>query len=586
MQIYDYQRECLDAIESARKTGSKKALVVMATGLGKTVVSALQLKRMISESPGRILYVTHQNEILRQARHTFEAIFIPETTFGYFHGEEKHLHKVDVLFASFQTMALSRELFARDEFKYIVVDEAHHVQADTYRPTIEYFQPDFMIGLTATPDRADQKDIRQLMGEPVFHLDLFEALADRHLTPISYLLMTDELQNLEVLETPAGKLKIAELNRTIFVPKRDEEIVRVIDEHTVGVKHPRIMIFCASIAHAERLEAIMPHAILVHSKMNRKIRQERIDEFRRSRAATVITVDIFNEGIDIPETNVIVFLRSTASRTIYLQQLGRGLRRVEGKEEVLVLDFVANCERIEMIGYVQKGVQFAVENRALSREGLVTPLLRPSFTLTIGGGRFDERLINLIHIVNLARKRNYTKDQLIVQLQDFYDANGRVPTRADLLANPEMATQGTFINVFGKKWNDILRELNLTVGKEYGLKKDVMTKALIDFAEQLGRTPSVSDVTANPNLPDPTTYRKVFGLPWNEVIASVGLQPNLKRYSRQELKERLVKLSETLGGRAPTSVEAAACEYLPWPQVIRKTFNAPSWKDVLRQVGL
>ena len=406
----------------------------MATGLGKTVVSALQLKRMLTEAPGRTLYVTHQNEILRQARRTYETILPVETTYGYFHGEEKHLHKVDVLFASFQSMMTSREQFARDEFKYVIVDEAHHVQAETYRPTVEYFRPDFMIGLTATPDRADQKDIRQLMGEPVFDLGLFEALAERHLTPINYRLMTDELQNLEVLETPAGKLSIAELNRTIFVPKRDEEIVRIIEEKLDGITNPRTIIFCSSVEHAEQLGELMPHTQVVHSKVRKDQRERRITAFRKGHSRTVITVDMFNEGIDIPEANVIVFLRSTTSRTIYLQQLGRGLRRVEGKEEVLVLDFVANCERIEMIDYVKQGVA-----NAQGANGSVDDNTdagndtdpRDILMLSIDGGEFDERLINLIDLVSRARQ-SYTKVELTEQLLAFARELGRTPKKEEM----------------------------------------------------------------------------------------------------------------------------------------------------------
>jgi superfamily II DNA or RNA helicase len=581
MQIYDYQQECLDAIESARQAGSKKALVVMATGLGKTVVSALQLKHMLKVSPGRTLYVTHQNEILRQARSTFTNILDSDISYGYFHGQEKHLRKVDVLFASFQTMALAREQFGRDEFKYIIVDEAHHVQADTYRPTVEYFQPDFIIGLTATPNRADQKDIGQLMGEPVFHLDLFEALADRHLTPISYRLMTDELQNLEVLDTPVGKLSIAELNRTIFVPKRDEEIVRIIEDRIANITHPRMMIFCASIAHAERLEAIMPNAILIHSKMSIKIRQERIDKFRSNQSATVITVDMFNEGIDIPETNVIVFLRSTSSRTVFLQQLGRGLRRVKGKEEVLVLDFVANCERIEMINYVQGAMTSTLHEIEANKDSSLKPAIRSSFTLTIAGGEFDERFVNLTAFIERVRN-GYTKDDLKHQLHWLANLLGRVPSQMDANLHPLVASAPTFCRVFNMTWKGVVAETGVL--ESYGHTREKLTQTLLEFAKELGRTPGVADMQRSNNVPGSDVYRRVFGKTWNGVLKEVGLKLNHRYFTKEELTAKLVALIDEIG-YVPTTQDLNGRDDMPTSKAYMRAFGG-TWNEVLNELGL
>lgn len=580
MQIYPYQQECLNAIESARQTGSKKALVVMATGLGKTVVSALQLKRMLAEKPGRVLYVTHQNEILRQARRTYETLLPPEMTYGYFHGEEKHLHKVDVLFASFQAMVTSRELFARDEFTYVVVDEAHHVHAETYRPTVEYFQPDLMIGLTATPDRADRKDITELMGEPVFHLDLFEALAGRHLTPINYRLMTDELQNLEVLETPVGKLSIAELNRTIFVPKRDEEIVRIIEEKLDEVANPRTILFCSSVAHAEQLGELMPYAQVLHSKLKPEQRERRIKAFRNGHSRIIITVDMFNEGIDIPEANVVVFLRSTASQTIYLQQLGRGLRRAESKDEVLVLDFVANCERVEMISALQEGIAKATGDSGEKDDP--KPTLHSVFDLTIDGGEFDERLVDLISFIKRARQ-SYTKEELTHLLLDFAQTLGRSPSSADVLLNPDMPSPGTYVFVFGKPWNDILRGVGLPPTSRW--TKAELASYLLAFAEELGRTPSTAEVDANPNLPNRKAFENAFGKSWNGVVEEVGLTPIRQHvYTKEELTEQILSFVRRTG-RAPTKEEVRKDPSMANPKAFLNIFGS-SWVGMIEALGL
>ena len=579
MQIYPYQQECLDAIESARQAGSKKALVVMATGLGKTVVSALQLERMLAEQPGRVLYVTHQNEILRQARRTYETLLPPEITYGYFHGEEKHLHKVDVLFASFQTMVTSRELFAHDEFTYVIVDEAHHVHAETYRPTVEYFQPRFMIGLTATPDRADRKDITELMGEPVFHLDLFEALAGRHLTPINYRLMTDELQNLEVLETPAGKLSIAELNRTIFVPKRDEEIVRIIEEKLNEVTNPRTILFCSSVAHAEQLGELMPYAQVLHSKLRRDQRERRIKAFRNGHSRIIITVDMFNEGIDIPEANVVVFLRSTASQTIYLQQLGRGLRRAEGKDEVLVLDFVANCERIEMIDTLRKGVT-AVSNKP-TNESEPGVLIKDIVKLSVDGGRFDERLVNLIDIVGRVRK-GYTKAVIAKQVLDLARRLGRTPRLIDVVNDPHIACGQTITEIFGKSWNGTLKEIGLTPNQPSYTKEEVIDQ-LKNKRLSLGRLPSHSDINRDPSMASTTGITRIFRKSLLKIYEDLGwISPQL---SREDAADRLKNLAQKLG-RAPLEREAAADPSLPSTSALRRLFNESSWGRLLLKAGL
>ncbi len=588
MNIYPYQQECLDALTSARRKGRKKALVVMATGLGKTVVSALQLQQLLIEAPGRVLYITHQKEILRQARSTYEKILDPKTTYGYYHGQEKHLRHADVLFASFQTMALSRDRFAPDEFRYVIVDEAHHVQAETYKPTLEYFQSDFMIGLTATPERGDRQDITDILGEPVFELDLFDALTERHLTAIDYRLMTDELQNLQVLETPAGKLNLAELNRTLFIPRRDEEIVRIIDDRTAHIVRPRMMIFCASIAHAKQLEDLMPHAILVHSKMPLKIKEERIKNFRSSKSATVITVDMFNEGIDIPEANVIVFLRSTASRTIYLQQLGRGLRRTQGKDSVLVLDFVANCDRIEMIGSLQAGVAASLEMRPIVPKqgaGSTEPAHRDVLTLTIDGGQFDERLVNLIDIVRRAA-RPYTKEELAEYLQRKATQLGRTPSRAEVDRDPEAPTSNAFTYTFGKGWAALLNDLGLTpYWSPY--TKEQLIEILLAKAKELDRVPTQMDMKDDPSTPSYATFCYVFKTTWNGVLVAAGLTPTKRahRYTQEELSVQLKAKAERLG-RSPSKREVDEDPAMVAGSTFSKIFEKQSWDEVLLATGL
>lgn len=354
-----YQGECLDILESVRNQGLIRALIVMASGLGKTVTMAFDAKNYRERhGGGRVLFLCHNNDILYQAKSTFQAVNGMDHTYGYYHGEEKCLHSVDFLFASFQTMDLSRELFDPTEFAYIVVDESHHSQADTFRATLEYFRPKFLLGATATPDRLDMLDIREIFGKEVYYLPLEEAMARRLVTPVDYRLLTDEIVKESMLElSDKTRVSLAELNRKIFLPRRDEEIAKILARHTADIEDPRVMIFCTSIKHCEHLSQFIPESFAIHSLIPERERAVKLEMFRQGVIGTVLTVNAFNEGIDIPQANVVVFLRSTTSNTVFLQQLGRGLRKSDGKDKVIALDFVANCDRIKMVQNLWRAVE-------------------------------------------------------------------------------------------------------------------------------------------------------------------------------------------------------------------------------------
>ena len=406
---YDYQNDCLAQLARVRKEDGKTALVVMASGLGKTVTIAFDCVRWLKERGGRILYLCHQNDILAQSRTTFEAILGNTHTYGYYNGYEKNIHQVTCLFASFQTMEGHCKQFKPDEFDYIIVDEGHHTGAATYLNVIRYFTPKFLLGATATPDRYDGRNIRQVYGDEIFYLPLEEALVRGLLSPVDYRLLTDEIQLDGILNTPVGKLSIKYLNSKIFVPKRDEEIAQIVSEHAKTFAEPKIIYFANTIPHCEHLAHIIPNSFAIHSKVHAKERQVRLELFRQGAINSVLTVDCFNEGIDIPQANIVVFLRSTASPTIFLQQLGRGLRKAEGKEKVIVLDFVGNCERIKMLKEIadeiekQKSIFSAeVKKRNHLRPGYNddgTPVVKP-MQIDIATIQFSEQIVQILDVIS------------------------------------------------------------------------------------------------------------------------------------------------------------------------------------------
>ena len=421
---FAYQNECLDAIDAVRAERHERALIIMASGLGKTVTVAFSVKRWREQGEsGRVLFLCHNNDILYQARTTFQAVNGPGHTYGYFHGEKKNLHHVDFLFASFQTMERSRDLFDTKEFAFIIVDESHHAQADTYASTIAYFRPRFLLGATATPDRLDMRDIREFFGQEIFYLPLEEALLKGYLTPVDYRLMADEIVLQKVVNADdGGRVFLSELNRKVFVPRRDEEIARIIVKNTAEFSDPRTMVFCTSIKHCEHLAQFVPDSFVLHSKIPSNERSVRLELFRQGIIKTVLVVDAFNEGVDIPQANVVVFLRSTVSRTIFLQQLGRGLRKSDGKDKVIVLDFVANCERIEMVQQLYRKVDEAFhghEKEAVKAREMVSPI-----SLNINSIEFQETIIPLLRLMNRVRP---TRISEVVELAREYSALNTEP---------------------------------------------------------------------------------------------------------------------------------------------------------------
>lgn len=396
---YAYQTECLEVINAKRAEGRRRLLIVMASGLGKTVTIAFDARSWLEQFGGRVLYLCHQNEILYQAKATFEVVLGNSRTYGFFHGLEKTAHQVDCLFASFATMVKNIKLFQPDEFDYVVVDESHHSHAETFKPVVDYFTPRFLLGATATPNRLDERNIRDIYGEEVYSLPLVEALARDLLTPVDYRLLSDEIQANTLLQTPNGRFSIKQLNRTIFVPKRDEEIIEIVKRNAAQINNPRIIYFCSSIRHCDYLAKLVPDCLTLHSLIPAKERGVRLELFRQGLISTAITRDCFNEGVDVPEANVIVFLRTTASTTVFMQQLGRGLRRSKDKDKVIVLDFVANCERIRLVHDLWQEVrdteqQLGVRGRHHVRE------LVPPMTLNVEGVAFNETIVQLIDIFN------------------------------------------------------------------------------------------------------------------------------------------------------------------------------------------
>ena len=232
----------------------------------------------------------------------------------------------------------------------IVVDEAHHAPSESFSELLETLEPEFLLGLTATPWRGDKRNLRELFGDPKFSMTVVEGMQKGFLSEVEYKMYTDDINWDEIRDLSEHGYTIKDLNRRLLMPERDIKIIDTIHSEQSHIKDPRILIFCVSIEHAERMKRLLMQYDLIsgiiHSRLKRHERFKALSDFKNGKIKILISIEILNEGIDVPEVNMIVFAKVTHSRRIFLQQLGRGLRISPQKDRVLVLDFVADVRRI------------------------------------------------------------------------------------------------------------------------------------------------------------------------------------------------------------------------------------------------
>lgn len=333
------QNEALAALEQTRENGYKRGLVVLATGLGKTWLAAFDC---LQSKSAKVLFVAHREEILAQAESTFVRI-LPEAKIGRFSGKSRQ-REVDMLFASIQTLGKKQHLkkFPTDHFDYIVVDEFHHASARTYQQLLAHFNPRFLLGLTATPERTDQVDILALCDNNlVYRRDMFEGISTGLLCPFTYYGIADEKVNYQAIPWKNGKFDPNELTSQLATKARAKHALTRWEE----LKRSRTLAFCISKKHADYMADYFQNkgykAVSVHSDSKVR-RNDALTQLAAGEIDIIFSVDLFNEGTDLPAIDTILMLRPSESKIIFLQQLGRGLRTFLNKEKLIVLDFIGN----------------------------------------------------------------------------------------------------------------------------------------------------------------------------------------------------------------------------------------------------
>lgn len=437
LEPYPFQREILDALTDERvERGFHHNLIVAATGTGKTMLAAFDYKRQIGADGlrPRLLFVAHREELLKQALDSFRHV-LRDYSFGELLGGGHEPSSHDHLFATIQSVR-SRGLsdqHASDFWDYVVIDEFHHAAADSYRGLLDHLRPRILLGLTATPERTDGLDILHWFdGRIAAEVRLWDALERQLLAPFDYYGIHDGIDLSEVTWTRGGYDLRSLSDIYTGHDLRAGLVIQEFIKRYGGVRQARALGFCVSIEHAafmaQSFNAAGIPAISVSGETDSDQRDTAIARLRRREVNVIFTCDLYNEGVDIPEADCLLMLRPTESATVFLQQLGRGLRRHADKSSTLVLDFIGNAHR---------RFRFDMKLRALTgvARGHLPSALEEGFPSLPAACHFQlDRISREIVLENLKQTVQARRQQLAAELKLIAQDLGRAPSMAEFLS--------------------------------------------------------------------------------------------------------------------------------------------------------
>jgi superfamily II DNA or RNA helicase/HKD family nuclease len=564
------QIEALRNIESLRRSGKTKALLISATGTGKTFLSAFDVR---SFKPKKFLFVVHRQTIAKEAKATFERLLDVSISMGLYSGKDKE-KEVDFVFATIQTISKQEHLeqFRRDHFDYIVIDETHRAGADSYRKVMSYFQPKFLLGMTATPERTDGEDIFGMFDHNIaYEIRLHRALEEKMLAPFHYFGVSDILVNGEAL---------SELSdfKLLTTKERVNRVIEKANFYSCDSGKVRGLIFCSRqeecqiLSESFNLNGFRTVALTGSSTPEQRedaiIRLESDNE--KVKLDYIFTVDIFNEGIDIPKVNQIIMLRPTQSAIIFVQQLGRGLRLNSEKDYLTVIDFIGNYANNYM-------VPMALYGDSSYNKDTLRKLMVSGSSLMPGAStiNFDEiakeRIFNSIDNAKLNGMADFNRDYDLLKFK-----LGRIPMMMDYIVagarDPRLyeekfksyykfviRKEKDFVDTLDLRSHILLEYLSLEINNTkrilesyilWNLIKDTeidMDVILNSFLENYGFIPTTDEVLSaihNLNLRYVTTRKnskeitvgemynfKVVKIVKNVASLDVDLKSNLKNLS-------------------------------------------------------
>lgn len=414
------QKKALKNLQLAREKDISKGLLISATGTGKTFVSAFDVKQM---NPKKMLFIVHRENIAKKAMESFQKI-MPNKSYGLYTGGKYNLD-ADYIFATIQTISRSEQLqkFDKNMFEYIIIDEVHHIGADSYRKVIDHFEPCFLLGMTATPERTDGFNIYELFDYNIVHeIRLNDALEAEILTPFMYYGVADVSVDGNLLDEKA------DFNQLIS----ESRIQHIIEQsqfygYSGDVLHS--LLFVSRIDEGKELERLFLKrdikAKFLSGENTESERQKYIDQFEDGIINYLITVDIFNEGIDIPCVNQVILLRPTSSAIVYVQQIGRGLRKYNNKEYVVIIDFIGNYEKNFLVPVALS------QNFTGQKDGLLKFLNNPNEVIYGNSIITFDKIVKEKIIEQVSTKKLATKGSIKKEYEILYNRLNRVPLLND-----------------------------------------------------------------------------------------------------------------------------------------------------------
>jgi superfamily II DNA or RNA helicase/HKD family nuclease len=451
LRPYAFQQEILDRLDAERRVqGRSRHLVVAATGTGKTMIAAFDYRQWSREVPGaggatpRLLFVAHREELLQQSLATFRAV-LHDHNFGDLLVGGRRPESYEHLFVSIQSYNSQKlaEQFAPDHFAYVVVDEFHHAAAPSYERLLAHVRPGVLLGLTATPERSDDLDVLGHFGGHLSaQIRLPDAINRKLLSPFQYFGVTDAV-DLRGLQWQRGGYRTDELDR-VFTGNdaRAALVIQKVWDILLDPRQARGLGFCVSVAHAQYMAAkFNQHGIPADSlsgESERWHREEVQGRLRRRDINFLFVVDLYNEGVDIPEVDTVLFLRPTESLTVFLQQLGRGLRLYDDKDCLTVLDF---------IGQAHRNFRFDRRFRALLTDPLlpVAEQVEHGFTNLPAGCTIQMERVARQHVLdNIRQAIRQARPTLVREIIDLAGALGRAPGMAEFLEHYDLEPEDLY----------------------------------------------------------------------------------------------------------------------------------------------
>ena len=427
------QIEILEKLKNTRKSGNNRGLVVAATGTGKTYLAAMDVKEFFkNRKNSSFLFIAHREELLDNAIRVFSDILhIEKENFGrIFSGNKEVGH--NMIFASIQSLRNCYKDFISDKFNYIIVDEFHHASASSYEKIIHYFKPEFLLGLTATPERMDGKDILALCDyNLVGEMGMRKAMEKDLIVPFHYFGVNDITVDYEKIPYRNGKYDEEILLNDLSVSIRTDYIVEKMEKFGYDGKYMSGIAFCQNIKHALYMKNEFLRkgykSELLTSKTNLTERSKILESFRNKEIEILCVVDILNEGIDIPDINLLLFLRPTLSSTVFIQQIGRGLRKAAGKDFVTIIDFIGNHKKDYLI---TKVFSDEIHNKSFlyEKKEKIIEQIKNQFSNIPGASYIELDRICQERIIDKIEKINFNSRNILKEMyNEFKNDIGKSP---------------------------------------------------------------------------------------------------------------------------------------------------------------